>query len=170
MQQKPSVGIFRPTTFHPIIIRCYRATLLLMQQLYGFISPQGHIARCILILRSSECKESLLSKLPSATLHLQRYCKNQRLQKESPPFLYYPPFFLAKPKYLSYPYRMKKRQKRGRLERWTRKQKGGLETRNILCNLSSTTGITAKFTLQYLPLFLDLCGYFSTLSSKKCMI
>ena len=72
-----------------------------MQQLYGFISPQGQIARRILILRSSECKESLLSKLPSAVLHLQRYCKNQRLQKESPPFLYYPPFFLAKSKYSS---------------------------------------------------------------------
>ena len=46
-------------------------------------------------------------------------------------------------------------------------QKGGPETRNILCNLSSTTEIIAKFTLQYLPLFLDLCGYFFILILEK---
>ena len=39
---------------------------------------------------------------------------------------------------------MKKRQKRGRLERWTRKQKGGPETRNILCNLSPAIGHSSQ--------------------------
>lgn len=64
---------------HPHPIHSY--TGVVRPKIYPTTETKGRgtpIARRILILRSSECKESLLSKLPSAILHLQRYCKNQR--------------------------------------------------------------------------------------------